>query len=576
MHVLGWLRRHLQAKVLSFIVVILLVGFGVLGVWNIRMQSAVLLEQRKEAARGLADAIVKSIESSMLEGRPDIVRVLSRRLHTVKEVEQITIFRTNGVEAFADLATLEQVQRDASLEPEVVDKIRRLEARPTRTMSHPLFQQAIERVETQELFETVDGVPVFTLLRPLRNEPQCQKCHGRDHHVRGVASISASMVQTTAALRRNRNQQGLVALLTILGVALTLSVTMRHVVLRPIKDLAAAAQRIGRGDFSVRVPVTIEDEIGALAAAVNQMAVQLQRSYTELEQKAADHAAMATENAALYAQVRQHAEVLEARVAARTRELEVANRHKSEFLANVSHELRTPLTAIKGFVDNMLDGLTGELNSGQLRYLTRIKANTDRLARLINDLLDLTRIEAGRLELRPTSLLLTPLVTEVVASLRPVAEDKHIQLDVAAAAPDATAWADRDQVTQVLMNLLGNALKFTPAHGHITVTIARDGAAWVQIAVADTGPGIAAEEAAKIFDQFYQVAHVGTQRPHGTGLGLAISKMLVEMQRGRLWVESVVGRGSTFYFTLPVLPSVTPAGATDTEGAHGAEGADRR
>ena len=149
MHVLGWLRRHLQAKVLSYIVVILLVGFGVLGVWNIRMQSAVLLEQRKEAARGLADAMVTSIESSMLEGRPDIVRVLSRHLHTVKEVEQVTIFRTNGVEAFADLATLEQVQRDASLEPEVVDKIRRLEARPTRTMSHPLFQQAVERVETQ-------------------------------------------------------------------------------------------------------------------------------------------------------------------------------------------------------------------------------------------------------------------------------------------------------------------------------------------------------------------------------------------------------------------------------------------
>jgi signal transduction histidine kinase len=384
------------------------------------------------------------------------------------------------------------------------------------------------------------------------------------------------MAQTTAALRRNRNQQGLVALLTILGVVLTLSVTMRHVVLRPIRGLAAAAQRIGQGDFSVHVPVIIEDEIGTLAAAVNQMAVQLQRSYTELEQKAADHAAMATENAALYAQVRQHAEVLESRVAARTRELEVANRHKSEFLANVSHELRTPLTAIKGFVDNMLDGLTGELNPGQLRYLTRIKANTDRLARLINDLLDLTRIESGRLELRPTALLLTPLVTEVAASLRPVAKDKHIQLDVTASAPDATAWADRDKVTQVLMNLLGNALKFTPAHGHITVTIARDGAAWVQIAVADTGPGIAAEEAAKIFDQFYQVAHAGTQRPHGTGLGLAISKTLVEMQRGRLWVESVVGRGSTFYFTLPVQPPVTPAGATNAEGAHGAEGANRR
>jgi signal transduction histidine kinase len=576
MHVLRLLRRHLQAKVLSLIVVILIVGFGVLGVWNIRMQSAVLLEQRKEAARGLADAIVKSIESGMLEGRPDIVRVLSRRLHTVKEVEEITIFRTNGVEAFADLATLEQVQRDASLEPEVVDKIRRLEARPTRTMTHPLFQQAVERVETQELFGTVNGVPVFTLLHPLRNAPQCQKCHGRDHGVRGVASISTSMAQTTVALRRNRNQQALVALLTIVGVSLTLNATMRRVVLRPIRELAVAAQRIGRGDFSVRVPVMIEDEIGVLSAAVNQMAVRLQRSYTELAQRATDHAAMAAENAALYAQVRQHAEVLEARVAARTRELEVANRHKSEFLANVSHELRTPLTAIKGFVDNMLDGLTGELNPGQLRYLTRIKANADRLARLINDLLDLTRIEAGRLELRPTSLRLTTLVVEVVASLRPVAEDKHIQLDVAAADPDTTAWADRDKVTQVLMNLLGNALKFTPAHGHITVTVATDGTAWAQITVADTGPGIAAAEVAKIFEPFYQGTHGGMQRPHGTGLGLAISKVLVEMQRGRLWVESVVGRGSTFHVTLPVLPPVTPAGATHAEGAHAAEGADRR
>jgi signal transduction histidine kinase len=510
--------------------------------------------------------MVKSIESGMLEGRPDIVRVLSQRLHTVKEVEDITIFRTNGVEAFADLATLEQVQRDASLEPGVVDKIRRLEARPTRTMNHPLFRQAVEHIETQELFETVHGVPVFTLLYPLRNAPQCQKCHGRDHSVRGVASISTSMAQTAVALRRSRNQQALVALLTIVGVALTLSATMRRVVLRPIRDLAAAAQRIGGGDFSVRVPVTIEDEIGALAAAVNQMAVQLQRSYAELEQKAADHAAMASENATLYVQVRQHAEVLESRVAARTRELEVANRHKSEFLANVSHELRTPLTAIKGFVDNMLDGLTGDMNPGQLRYLTRIKANTDRLARLINDLLDLTRIEAGRLELRPTSLLLTTLVAEVVASLRPVAEDKHIKLDVAAVDPDATAWADRDKVTQVLMNLLGNALKFTPAHGHITVAIARDGAAWVQIAVADTGPGIAAGEATKIFEPFYQVAHAGMQRPHGTGLGLAISKVLVEMQRGKLWVESTVGCGSMFYFTLPVLPPVTPVGATDAKG----------
>ena len=311
------------------------------------------------------------------------------------------------------------------------------------------------------------------------------------------------------------------------------------------------------------MPVRQHDEIGTLATAVNQMAVHLQQSYTELEHKAATHAAMATENAALYRQVRQQAEVLEARVAARTQELETANRHKSEFLANVSHELRTPLTAIKGFVDNMLDGLTGELNPRQLRYLTRLQANTDRLARLINDLLDLSRIEAGRLELRPTTVRLAPLVHDVVASLRPVADARGLQLE--ALTTDASVWADADKVTQVLMNLLGNALKFTPADGRVTVTVAHDGSAWVQIAVADTGPGIAADEAAHIFDQFYQAAHMDLAKRHGTGLGLTIAKTLVEMHGGRLWVESTVGHGSTFRFTLPVDPPVTPAAAPPAE-----------
>jgi signal transduction histidine kinase len=296
---------------------------------------------------------------------------------------------------------------------------------------------------------------------------------------------------------------------------------------------------------------------------VNPRAAHLQQAYTELEHKAATHAAMATENAALYRQVRQQADVLEARVAARTQELETANRHKSEFLANVSHELRTPLTAIKGFVDNMLDGLTGELNSRQLRYLTRLQANTDRLARLINDLLDLSRIEAGRLELRPTTVQLASLVHDVVASLRPVAAARGLQLEAPTTA--ASVWADADKVTQVLMNLLGNALKFTPADGQVTVTVTHDEVAWVQIAVADTGPGIAAEDAAHIFDQFYQTAHTDLATRHGTGLGLTIAKTLVEMHGGRLWVESTVGHGSTFRFTLPVAPPVTPAAAPPAE-----------
>ncbi len=224
---------------------------------------------------------------------------------------------------------------------------------------------------------------------------------------------------------------------------------------------------------------------------------------------------------------------------------------KSDFVSNVSHELRTPLTAVKGSVDNMLDGLTGALNEKQIRYLTRIKSNTDRLSRLINDLLDLSRIEAGRIDLAPTVLSPETLAKEVVENLRSIAVDKLIELEVTCHKSGVTAWADRDKITQILMNLVGNAIKFTSSHGNVIVAIEKNNDGWVQISVADTGSGIPREELDRIFDKFYQLAQVDKQKSRGTGLGLAISKALVEMHGGRIWVESEVGRGSTFCFTMP-------------------------
>jgi PAS domain S-box-containing protein len=232
--------------------------------------------------------------------------------------------------------------------------------------------------------------------------------------------------------------------------------------------------------------------------------------------------------------------------------LKELDKMKSDFVSNVSHELRTPLTSIKGSVDNMLDSITGPLNEKQTRYLTRIKANADRLARLINDLLDLSRIEAGKIDLRPTNLSLVTLIKEVAESLRPVAAEKLIHLEILTNETSVTAWADRDKITQVLMNLMGNALKFTPLHGKITVAVERNGSEWVQVSVTDTGPGIPSEEVNKIFDKFYQISQVTDWKAKGTGLGLAISKALVETHGGKIWVEWGEDRGSTFSFTLPV------------------------
>ncbi|HSB82786.1 MAG TPA: ATP-binding protein [Candidatus Methylomirabilis sp.] len=230
---------------------------------------------------------------------------------------------------------------------------------------------------------------------------------------------------------------------------------------------------------------------------------------------------------------------------------------KSEFLSTVSHELRTPLTSMSLSVDNLLDGVSGELNPKICRYLVRLKENAARMGRLVSDLLDLSRIEAGRLELRPTNLNVGDPLCEVFVSLSPAALEKGITLSVAPDFPKERVWADPDKVQQILINLVGNAVKFTPAGGQVTVSgralesPEAGEADWVEITVTDSGMGIPADEREAIFDKFYQVQRGRNDKTPGTGLGLAIVKSLVEMHGGRIWVEGEVGRGSRFTFTLP-------------------------
>ncbi|HSF58584.1 MAG TPA: GAF domain-containing protein [Candidatus Binatia bacterium] len=269
----------------------------------------------------------------------------------------------------------------------------------------------------------------------------------------------------------------------------------------------------------------------------------------------ANQAAIAVDNVGLFQALKDRTQELaryneEIRTA--NERLKELDRLKSSFVSNVSHELRTPLTAIESLADNLLDGVTGPLTAKQSNYMTGIKESTERLERLINDLLDLSVIEAGKSGLRPTSFSVASLLREVTDTMKPVAEEKQISLEVASTNGYSLAWADRDKVTQVLTNLIGNAVKFTPNLGKVTMTVSRAQDAWLQISIADTGPGIPPEEANKIFDEFYQMSRPGREKSKGVGLGLAISKKLVEMHGGKIAVESVVGGGSKFFFTLPV------------------------
>ena len=233
---------------------------------------------------------------------------------------------------------------------------------------------------------------------------------------------------------------------------------------------------------------------------------------------------------------------LEKRVKKRTQELQKANERlrqidaaKTDFFASVSHELRTPMTAIVGYVDNLLGGVTGDINAKQRECLERVKASGDRLTRLVNDLLDLSRIDRGRADLLDLTVLPVPvreIVSEMVEMLRPMAQAQHLQLTFDGDA--VQGMADRDRLMQIVINLVGNAIKFTDPGGEIHVSVRTDGRGCVRIAVKDTGRGIPERYLKRVFDQLYQVKREG-EHLQGSGLGLAISKELVRLQSGTIW-----------------------------------------
>jgi PAS domain S-box-containing protein len=233
-----------------------------------------------------------------------------------------------------------------------------------------------------------------------------------------------------------------------------------------------------------------------------------------------------------------------------TKEVE-ADRAKTEFVSTVSHELRTPMTAIKGYTDLIHSGAVGEINENQKRFLGIIKTNTDRLTAMVNDLLDISRVETGRVRFEPAPVQLGDIIKTVIDALAPNAENKRHKLTFHVRAGLPEIMGDSDRLTQVFTNLIGNAINYTPEGGELSVDVYSVENA-VRADVRDTGIGIPAEDLGKIFERFYRADHPLVQESRGTGLGLPIVKLFVEMHGGRVWAESIVGQGSTFTVLLPM------------------------
>lgn len=305
--------------------------------------------------------------------------------------------------------------------------------------------------------------------------------------------------------------------------------------------LAAAGYR-----SALLVPLSRADRPFGVLVVFRRSAAAFDADTIRLLQAFASQSVVAIQNARLFREIEE-----------KGRQLEIASQHKSQFLANMSHELRTPLNAILGYSELLADGLYGELTQKQQGVLERVQNNGRHLLGLINDVLDLSKIEAGQLELALDDYALASIARSVVSATESLAAAKGLDLALAVEEGLPAGRGDERRLTQVLLNLVGNAIKFTD-QGRVEIR-ARGTADGFSIEVSDTGPGIDPEDQAKIFEEFQQVDNTSTRQKGGTGLGLAISRRIVEMHGGRLSVESVPGAGSTFRVDLPIVAETRAA-----------------
>ena len=412
---------------------------------------------------------------------------------------------------------------------------------------HPIKTKQVRR-EREEIGLTLEG----TLGK--------EKALGSEKTIGSAAvgmSLSLKRVDETIS-----NIYRTIALLTVLVILAGIGVTvfLVKVIAGPIQQLAAATKRIAEGELGFTVEVASKDEIGYLAASFNRMAKALWRREVELQAHAEELSRL---NRQLLLQQQELHEI--------NAQLEAASRAKSQFLANMSHELRTPLNAIIGFSELQLDESVELTPEERREFLGNILSSGRHLLRLINDILDLSKVEAGRMELHPEEFSIAEIIDGVLSTIRPLAAKKQIGVEVAIDPTLTILVADPGKVKQILYNLLSNAIKFTPPGGTVTVSarvrseelgvrgqdqtphLSPLTSHWVEIAVKDTGIGIKPEDQARIFEEFYQVEATAAKQYEGTGLGLALAKKFVELHGGRIWVESEPRKGSTFTFTLPLV-----------------------
>ncbi|MBI5598122.1 MAG: response regulator [Deltaproteobacteria bacterium] len=369
--------------------------------------------------------------------------------------------------------------------------------------------------------------------------------------------LDAERASAAAAYQRSEYFARMIAFVTLfltiaaIGASLWFWLVLTRSIVRPILAIEDSAKKMADGDLKQRAEVIGGDEISSLAREFNQMASSIEEHYATLEEKVEERTG---ELSAAYEELASKKSELEIK----NEELARASRMKSQFLANVSHELRTPLNSIIGFSELLQEKSFGELNEKQTQYVKFIHTSGGHLLQLINSILDLSKIEAGRMELMPEEFLLTDVLGEIMGTIKPLAHKKNVAIETRFAPASPVMNADKGKFKQIMFNLLSNAVKFNVDGGKVFVEwdikdepVGMSMHRYLYISVKDTGIGIKDEDIKRLFREFEQLDPTITREHGGTGLGLALTKKLIELHRGHIWVDSKTGKGTTFTVKIP-------------------------
>jgi signal transduction histidine kinase/DNA-binding response OmpR family regulator len=539
MRMLGSLKRRLANKILIVMVTTIILIMGTEIAVRIYFGTRDRMTLINVSARELASSTYAGIKHPMAVGDAQaIIRQMADIRETAKEVqvficdfEQEVVYSTHVEKLRTNLA-------DIIRNPDALQTLREI---------------LKNGVAPDSFFEDeLPGERRFVYFYPILNQPECHHCHGSSRKVLGSMAIGMSVegAYQTVVAQRNRT-----IVLTILGVGLVILVThliVNRLIRRPVRELAEKAKRFAEGDTSVSMEVKAEDEIGVLGRTFNYMVESVLLARGALEEEIKRKTALLDERAMLIGLLEKA-----------NRELRNLDQLKSTFLANMSHELRTPMNAIIGYTDLLMDGVDGPVNDEQEKSLRKIATNSRYLLQLINDILDISKIESGKIQLSPREVDLAWLIESAGATLEPLLKQKQLTLSYQVDANVSLVYGDEDALRQILMNLLSNAVKFT-REGNIAVTgkLSRRGvepgeaSIFAEVCVEDTGIGIKEENLGTIFDKFVQVDLTTVRQHEGTGLGLSIARGLVALHKGMIWATSVYGEGSRFCFTIPLSKKV--------------------